>query len=157
MSDFKRPPRVGTVVRFCPTPASYALYTDRPRNNDLGIVTTVAGPRGPMSHMPGPGGGLIYVNWASRYENPLGVSLHDLCKAKMPEWRFLVIDESGRGYRNLVTAKALTYEDAIEQHFAPERQEWIDEHEDPDFDETDTAEFLDWLQSTYVVRIEEVD
>lgn len=79
---YKRPPRVGTRVRFAPNPASRMLYSENypvPEEGEEGTVTTVAGPRGPMSSMRGPGGGLVYVEWDDT--GFVGVSLYDIEKA----------------------------------------------------------------------------
>jgi hypothetical protein len=76
---YQRPPRVGTRVRFAPNPASLQLYSDPPAEGEEGEVTTVAGPRGQMSFMRGPGGGLVYVDWDDH--GPMGVSLLDIERA----------------------------------------------------------------------------
>jgi len=77
---YKRPPREGTRVRFDPNPVSRMMYSYRtPEPGEEGTVTTVAGPRGPMSSMRGPGGGLVYVEWDDT--GFVGVSLLDIVKA----------------------------------------------------------------------------
>lgn len=69
-------PRVGTRVAYFPNPASHALYSNPPRIGEAGTVTTVAGPRGQMSYMPGPGGGLVYVDWDEA--GVMGIAPQDL-------------------------------------------------------------------------------
>jgi len=55
--------REGTRVKFAPSPASRSLYSRPPRVGEEGTVKPVAGPRGPMRSLRGPGGGLLYVAW----------------------------------------------------------------------------------------------
>jgi hypothetical protein len=56
--------RVGTRVRFQPTPASLPLYSNPPAQGEEGEVTTVSFGGGvKKSFLPGPGGGLLYVKW----------------------------------------------------------------------------------------------
>lgn len=78
-------PRVGTRVRFDPDPVSLAMYSHPPRTGEEGTVSTVAGVSGP--YMPGPGGGLLYVDWdESAFQ---GVSLWDvvvLPRGKQKNW-----------------------------------------------------------------------
>lgn len=68
--------RVGTRVRFTPGAASLALYSNPPRRGEEGTVTTVAGPRGKMSSLKGPGGGLLYVKWDDH--GTMGVAPQDI-------------------------------------------------------------------------------
>jgi hypothetical protein len=73
--------RVGTKVRFNPTPASHALYSRCPSGFVLGEVTTVPFGGGVRkSFLPGPGGGLVYVNWSDI--GVCGVSAFDVERAK---------------------------------------------------------------------------
>lgn len=75
-------PRVGTRVRFAPSKTSRLFYTgkDDPNAGELGTVSTVSFGSCRRHHMPGPGGGLVYVNWdTSRFS---GVFLRDLERAK---------------------------------------------------------------------------
>jgi len=68
-------PRVGTRVRFEPTPVSLALYTQAPQPGSEGSVVPMPGfPK--QTFMPGPGGGLVYVRWDDG--DVLGVSPNDL-------------------------------------------------------------------------------
>lgn len=81
------PPRFreGTRVRFAPSPASLRLYGTAPSIGTLGTVTTVSLGRGRASYLPGPGGGLTYVNWDGF--GVQGVSHNDLervSKSKNP-------------------------------------------------------------------------
>lgn len=63
-NDQAKRTRVGTKVRFNPTPASLCLYSKPPRTGEVGVVTTVPFGGGVRkSFLPGPGGGLLYVNW----------------------------------------------------------------------------------------------
>lgn len=76
MSHYKRPPRVGTRVTFCPGPGSRLLYSgSMPPSGRAGTVTTMPG-FGRRNFMPGPGGGLLYVDWDDF--GTLGVSLYDV-------------------------------------------------------------------------------
>ena len=60
----KGTPRVGTRVAYRPNPVSHALYRKPPRFGEEGTVTTVPFGGGRNLHyLPGPGGGLLYVNW----------------------------------------------------------------------------------------------
>lgn len=72
--------REGTRVRFEPIPASYALYSSPPARGATGSVTTVSfgGGGGRRTHLPGPGGGLVYVKWDDGSFQ--GVSSIDLVK-----------------------------------------------------------------------------
>jgi hypothetical protein len=72
-------PRVGTKVVFNPNPASMALYSGRtPAPGSTGEVTTVPLPGGRKTCFPGPGGGLVYVDWPD--VGTMGVSSYDLAK-----------------------------------------------------------------------------
>jgi hypothetical protein len=79
----------GTPVRFVPTMASLALYSLAPAVCDVGTVTTVPLPGGRRTYLPGPGGGLLYVQWAAHWNGPAseaatvtcGISPLDCCKA----------------------------------------------------------------------------
>lgn len=55
--------REGTRVTFDPTPASHALYSRCPPVGAVGTVTTVPFGSTRRTFLPGPGGGLVYVNW----------------------------------------------------------------------------------------------
>jgi hypothetical protein len=56
--------RVGTRVRFAPTAASYPLYNSPPPVGAEGTVTEINfGGGQKKSFLPGPGGGLLYVDW----------------------------------------------------------------------------------------------
>jgi hypothetical protein len=60
----KCPVREGTRVVFNPNPVSLMLYSHgTPRRGEQGTVTTVPLPGGRKPCLPGPGGGLIYVDW----------------------------------------------------------------------------------------------
>ena len=49
---------------YAPNPVSHLMYTDPPPVGDVGVV--VAMPGFPERHyLPGPGGGLLYVRWAT--------------------------------------------------------------------------------------------
>lgn len=65
MGHYQRAPRVGTRVRFNPNPAALGLYTKgtAPRRGTVGTVTTVSLGSCRSNHMPGPRGGLVYVDW----------------------------------------------------------------------------------------------
>jgi hypothetical protein len=61
-----RCPREGTRLMFNTNPASRMLYSDNyrlPPAGTIGTVTAVAIGIGKRTCMPGPGGGLIYVDW----------------------------------------------------------------------------------------------
>jgi len=78
-------PRPGTRVKFQPNPASFMLYSADhrrrlPDKGGEGTVTTIAGPRGKMHYMSGPGGGLVYVKWDDT--GTVGVSPLDIVKVK---------------------------------------------------------------------------
>lgn len=72
--------RLGTRVRFDPNPASHMLYSERyglPERGEEGTVTYMPGFK-PRTYFPGPGGGLLYVEWDQA--GVLGVSPHDVEK-----------------------------------------------------------------------------
>lgn len=65
-----RCPRAGTRVTFTGTPAAVAFYRSAPppynrspEPGESGTVTAIAGFKGQMTCMPGPGGGMVYVDW----------------------------------------------------------------------------------------------
>jgi len=56
--------RVGTRVKFEPSAASAVLYSRAPASGSVGTVTAVSfGASKRKSYLPGPGGGLLYVDW----------------------------------------------------------------------------------------------
>lgn len=60
------PYQVGTRVRFTANPAAMAAFYTRgtaPKPGTEGVVRTVAVPGGQRACMPGPRGGLVYVDW----------------------------------------------------------------------------------------------
>jgi hypothetical protein len=66
---------------FKPSKTSRLFYTggNDPRPGEEGTVSTVSLGRCRSHHMPGPGGGLVYVDWdESKFS---GVFLRDLEKA----------------------------------------------------------------------------
>lgn len=75
-----RCPKVGTRVCLRATAAGAAMYRqDGPRNGDCGFVTTVSLGSGKASCMPGPMGGLVYVDW-DRPIRTQGVFRRDLVR-----------------------------------------------------------------------------
>jgi hypothetical protein len=63
-----RCPKPGTRVKFSGTPAAVAFYMSgtfaaSPKIDEGGTVTEFPTPRGKASCMPGPGGGMVYVDW----------------------------------------------------------------------------------------------
>lgn len=69
----------GTAVIYNPSPASRACYSGTARTmpkGATGAVTLMALPRGKRTYMPGPGGGLVYVDWDNY--GTFGVSPLDL-------------------------------------------------------------------------------
>jgi len=65
-----RCPKSGKRVSFTGTPAAVAFYTSAPppynrspAPGEGGTVTAIAGFRGKATCMPGPGGGMVYVDW----------------------------------------------------------------------------------------------
>jgi hypothetical protein len=68
--------RDGTRVVFRPTPASRMMYRFAPADGATGVVVSIPLPGGRGSFLPGPGGGLVYVDW-DLYETQ-GVSPADL-------------------------------------------------------------------------------
>lgn len=60
----KKCPPAGLRVCFAANPAARALYSgDAPRTGECGAVTTLPMGGRRASCMPGPGGGLVYVDW----------------------------------------------------------------------------------------------
>lgn len=55
--------RRGTRVRFGPSPASLALYTSPPPTGSTGTVVAIPVGSKSVTFLPGPGGGLVYVDW----------------------------------------------------------------------------------------------
>lgn len=80
-------PRVGTRVIFEPYPPSLAMYSHPPRTGEEGTVSTVSFGSSNRHYLPGPGGGLLYVDWdESAFQ---GVSLLDiqvLHRGKQKNW-----------------------------------------------------------------------
>ena len=70
--------RQGTRVRFTANPGSLVLYTHHPEIGEEGTVGTMPG-FGKRTYLPGPGGGLLYVNWDQ--SGLIGVSPNDVDKA----------------------------------------------------------------------------
>jgi len=68
--------RRGTRVRFGPSPASLVLYSDPPRVGSQGTVTAIPVGSRSVTYLPGPGGGLVYVDWDDH--GVAGVSPRDL-------------------------------------------------------------------------------
>jgi hypothetical protein len=71
--------RQGTRVRFNAHPGSLVLYSRHPEIGEEGSVGTMPG-FGKRTYLPGPGGGLLYVNWDD--SGMIGVSPNDVEKAK---------------------------------------------------------------------------
>jgi hypothetical protein len=69
--------RQGTRVVFNPSPGSLVLYRLHPEPGEEGSVTTMPG-FGKHTYLPGPGGGLLYVNWDEA--GTIGVSPNDVDK-----------------------------------------------------------------------------
>lgn len=72
-------PREGQRVKFIPNPASLALYSrtyGTPPEGTTGSVTSIPVGSRKSTCMPGPGGGLVYVEWDNW--GVLGVSSHDI-------------------------------------------------------------------------------
>lgn len=67
----KKCPREGTRVRFNANPAAMMLYRSgspsAPRHGEEGSVTSIPVGRGSRTCMPGPGGGLVYVDWENAH------------------------------------------------------------------------------------------
>jgi hypothetical protein len=55
--------REGDRLVFQPTPASLVLYSDHPPLGAEGVVTEVSIGNRRVAQIPGPGGGLVYVEW----------------------------------------------------------------------------------------------
>ena len=65
---YKACPRKGSRVRFVPNPAARMFYdSDTPPAGATGVVTTVPTGRGRSACMPGPRGGMVYVDWDGRH------------------------------------------------------------------------------------------
>jgi hypothetical protein len=74
-----RCPKEGLRVKFVPNPASLMLYSrtyGTPPKGATGSVTSIPVPGGKKTCMPGPGGGLVYVEWDNW--GVLSVSSHDI-------------------------------------------------------------------------------
>lgn len=71
-SDWKK----GTEVEFHPTPASLALYTSAPRPGARGSVVAIPVGGREVTLLPGPGGGMLYVEWKGL--GVMGVSPRDV-------------------------------------------------------------------------------
>jgi hypothetical protein len=67
--------RQGTRVRFNASRASLVLYTRPPEIGEEGTVGTMPG-FGKRTYLPGPGGGLLYVDWDN--SGMIGVSPNDV-------------------------------------------------------------------------------
>lgn len=89
------PYREGTRVVFRPNPAAYMLYDARsPKPGERGFVVTVPVPGGPRRPcMPGPRGGLVYVDWDEAGTD--GVFANDVVRAG----RWVRRRRQGRGGR----------------------------------------------------------
>lgn len=72
--------RENAVVTFTPNPASRGLYSGKlPKAGEAGTVVKMnVGGSKRITYMPGPGGGLVYVNWPSI--GTCGISPIDLTK-----------------------------------------------------------------------------
>lgn len=73
----------GTRVVFVPHPVSAALYSVRPSYGSRGRVVSIPLPGGRKTFFPGPGGGLLYVEWEGFLMNGgrvCGVSPRDLMR-----------------------------------------------------------------------------
>jgi hypothetical protein len=71
-----RIPRVGAHVRFNPNPASLRLYSKPPPRGATGHVIEMYLFGRFRRYMPGPGGGLLYVEWEGGEVQ--GVALQDV-------------------------------------------------------------------------------
>lgn len=71
--------RKGTRVRFAAHPGSLVLYSHHPEIGEEGTVGTMPG-FGKRTYLPGPGGGLLYVDWDQ--SGMIGVSPNDVEKVK---------------------------------------------------------------------------
>ena len=58
-------PKEGIRVRFVPNPAAAMFYTGahEPRRGEFGTTVALPVPGGKKTCMPGPRGGLVYVDW----------------------------------------------------------------------------------------------
>ena len=70
--------RKGARVTFNAHPGSLVLYSQHPELGEQGTVTTMPG-FGKRTYLPGPGGGLLYVDWDQA--GTIGVSPNDVDKA----------------------------------------------------------------------------
>lgn len=75
-------PPEGTLVKFTPNPVSMVLYSKGhcAEPGEVGRVVSLPFPGSRRTCMPGPGGGLVYVRWASGCTQ--GTSRYDLEKVK---------------------------------------------------------------------------
>jgi hypothetical protein len=71
--------RQGTRVRFNANPGSLVLYSHHPEIGEEGTVGTMPG-FGKRTYLPGPGGGLLYVDWDQ--SGMIGVSPNDVERVK---------------------------------------------------------------------------
>jgi len=71
-------PRKGSRVAYFPNPVSHMLYRDPPRIGEAGTVTTVSVGTRSVHYMPGPGGGLVYVDWDEA--GIMGIAPQDLTR-----------------------------------------------------------------------------
>ena len=74
----KGTPRPGARVKFSPNPVSMMLYSSPPKRGEEGTVTTVSLGAKRAHYMPGPGGGLLYVDWDKSGQQ--GVAPQDVTK-----------------------------------------------------------------------------
>lgn len=89
----------GTRVRFVPNPISLRLYSKPPALGEEGVVTTAQLPGGRRTFLPGPGGGLLYVQWDRM--GTMGVAPIDLVKVPA---RGNEVDRALLGYMHHVGA-----------------------------------------------------
>jgi hypothetical protein len=82
-----RCPKEGKRVRFVATPAAMGLYHSSssyapppPKAGEEGTITSLPTGRGRSTCMPGPGGGLVYVDWDHAHTQ--GVFKHHLVDLK---------------------------------------------------------------------------
>ena len=60
----KRCPRAGVRVCFSANPAARAVYgKDAPRDGECGVIRAIPVGFAKQTCMPGPGGGMVYVDW----------------------------------------------------------------------------------------------
>ena len=83
-----RAQKEGTSVVFVPGPVSGALYSQRPSYGARGRVVSVPLGSRRATYLPGPGGGLLYVEWEglspSNGSRVCGVSPLDCMRAPAP-------------------------------------------------------------------------